>query len=125
MNGVKLVLPGPHLDGASLYELFEAEGVTLSLGVPTVWLGFEAHLDATGARCSTLRRILSGGSAVPPSMITAFERHGIEVTPGLGHDRDEPGRHYGGAEGEARRARSRRRSSRSARSRAGRCSASR
>jgi 3-(methylthio)propionyl---CoA ligase len=84
MNGVKLVLPGPHLDGASLYQLFEAEGVTISLGVPTVWLGFEAHLAATGVRCSTLNRILSGGSAVPPSMITAFERHGITVTQGWG-----------------------------------------
>src|SRR5258706_1096492 len=44
MSGAKLVLPGPRLDGASLYELFEAEGVTLSLGVPTIWLGFEAYL---------------------------------------------------------------------------------
>jgi acyl-CoA synthetase (AMP-forming)/AMP-acid ligase II len=84
MNGVKVVLPGPYLDGASLYELFEAEGVTLSLGVPTVWLGFAAYLNETGARCSTFRRILSGGSAVPPSMITEFERHGIEVTQGWG-----------------------------------------
>jgi len=84
MNGVKLVLPGPRLDGASLYELFEAEGVTMSLGVPTVWLGFETHLAQTGARCSTLRRILSGGAAVPPSMITAFERRGIAVTQGWG-----------------------------------------
>jgi 3-(methylthio)propionyl---CoA ligase len=33
---------GPRLDGASLYELFETEGVSYSLGVPTVWLGFEA-----------------------------------------------------------------------------------
>jgi fatty-acyl-CoA synthase len=84
MNGVKLVLPGPHLDGASLYELFEAESVTMSLGVPTVWLGFEAYLAQTGARCSTLRRILSGGSAVPPSMIAGFERRGIQVTQGWG-----------------------------------------
>ena len=84
MNGVKLVLPGPYLDGASLYDLFEAEGVTISLGVPTVWLGFQAHLDATGARCSTLNRVLSGGSAVPPSMITNFEKHGIAVTQGWG-----------------------------------------
>src|SRR4051795_11484932 len=84
MNGVKLVLPGPYLDGGSLYELFEAEGVTLSLGVPSVWIGFLAHLEATGARCSTFRRILSGGAAVPPSMITAFEKHGIEVTQGWG-----------------------------------------
>jgi fatty-acyl-CoA synthase len=79
MNGAKLVLPGPRLDGQSLYELFEAEGVTVSLGVPTVWLGFEAYLAASGARCSTLRWILSGGSAVPASLIEAFEGRGILV----------------------------------------------
>ena len=84
MNGAKLVLPGPRVDGASLYELFEAEGVTYALGVPTVWLGFEAHLSASGARCSTLRRVLSGGSAVPPSMVEAFARHGIDVRQGWG-----------------------------------------
>src|SRR5215831_10631266 len=79
MNGVKLVLPGPRLDGSSLYELFEAEGVTISLGVPTVWLAFEAYLSAAGRRCSTLRRVVSGGSAVPRSLIEAFERHGVEM----------------------------------------------
>jgi 3-(methylthio)propionyl---CoA ligase len=84
MNGAKLVLPGPRLDGQSLYELFEAEGVTMSLGVPTVWLGFEAHLSATGARCSTLRWLLCGGSAVPQSLIEAFERRGIQVRQGWG-----------------------------------------
>jgi 3-(methylthio)propionyl---CoA ligase len=84
MNGAKLVMPGPRLDGASLYELFEAEGVTMSLGVPTVWLGFEAYLTATGKRCTSLRRVLSGGSAVPLSMIEAFERHGIEMCQGWG-----------------------------------------
>jgi acyl-CoA synthetase (AMP-forming)/AMP-acid ligase II len=84
MNGAKLVLPGPRLDGQSLYELFEAEGVTMSLGVPTVWLGFEAHLSATGARCSTLRWLLCGGSAVPQSLIEAFERRGIQMRQGWG-----------------------------------------
>jgi acyl-CoA synthetase (AMP-forming)/AMP-acid ligase II len=84
MNGAKLVLPGPRVDGASLYELFEAEGVTYSLGVPTVWLGFETYLSASGARCSTLHRVLSGGSAVPPSMVEAFARHGIDVRQGWG-----------------------------------------
>ncbi len=84
MNGAKLVMPGPRLDGHSLHELFEAEGVTVSLGVPTVWLGFEAHLSATGARCSTLRWLLSGGSAVPPSLIEAFERHDIQIRQGWG-----------------------------------------
>ncbi len=84
MNGAKLVLPGPRVDGESLYELFEAEGVTYALGVPTVWLGFEAHLSASDARCSTLHRVLSGGSAVPPSMVEAFARHGIDVRQGWG-----------------------------------------
>jgi 3-(methylthio)propionyl---CoA ligase len=79
MNGAKLVLPGPRLDGASLYDLFEGEGVTASAGVPTVWLGFEAFLSASGRNCSTLRRLVSGGSAVPPSLIQAFARRGIEL----------------------------------------------
>src|SRR5215472_16906054 len=84
MNGAKLVMPGPRLDGQSLYELFEAEGVTMSLGVPTVWLGFEAYLAATGERCSTLRWLLCGGSAVPPSLIEAFERRNILLRQGWG-----------------------------------------
>jgi fatty-acyl-CoA synthase len=84
MNGAKLVLPGPRLDGRSLYELFEAEGVTVSLGVPTVWLGFEAYLAASGTLCSTLRWVLSGGSAVPPSLIEAFESRGILMRQGWG-----------------------------------------
>jgi 3-(methylthio)propionyl---CoA ligase len=84
MNGAKLVMPGPRLDGESLFNLFESEGVTYSLGVPTVWLGFEAYLRASGARCSTLRRVLSGGSAVPPAMVEAFARHGIDMRQGWG-----------------------------------------
>ncbi len=84
MNGTKLVLPGNRLDGASLFELFESEGVTYSLGVPTIWLGFEAYLRERGVRCSTLTRVLSGGSAVPPSLIEAFERHGIDMVQGWG-----------------------------------------
>ncbi|HEY3911701.1 MAG TPA: long-chain-fatty-acid--CoA ligase [Stellaceae bacterium] len=84
MNGAKLVLPGPRVDGESLYQLFEAERVTYALGVPTVWLGFEAYLSATAKRCSTLQRVLSGGSAVPPAMVEAFQRHGIDVRQGWG-----------------------------------------
>jgi fatty-acyl-CoA synthase len=84
MNGAKLVMPGPRLDGESLYNLFESEGVTYSLGVPTVWLGFEAYLSTSGARCSTLSRVLSGGSAVPPAMVEAFARHGIDMRQGWG-----------------------------------------
>ncbi len=48
MVGAKLVFPGPRLDGASLHALFEAEGVTVSAGVPTVWQGLLAHVEANG-----------------------------------------------------------------------------
>jgi len=84
INGAKLVFPGARLDGTSLYELFEAEGVTLSLGVPTIWLGFVEHLAETGARCTTLRSVLSGGAAVPPSLTQAFEDRGINMVQGWG-----------------------------------------
>ena len=73
MVGAKLVLPGPALDGASLYELFEREGVTLSAGVPTVWQGLLAHVQAQGLRFSTMRRTVIGGSACPPAMLRAFQ----------------------------------------------------
>ena len=101
MNGAKLVLPGPRLDGASLCELFEAEGVTISLGVPTVGSASRRTCAATGARCSTLRRRAvgrRGGAAVADRGVRApRHRHGA----GLGDDRDEPARHRRGAEGQA------------------------
>ncbi len=78
--GAKLVFPGAQLDGKSLYELFEAEGVTFSAGVPTVWLGLLQHMQQAQARFSTLQRTVIGGSACPPAMIRAFrEEHGVEV----------------------------------------------
>jgi fatty-acyl-CoA synthase len=78
--GAKLVFPGPFLDGKSLHELFEAEGVTVSAGVPTVWQGLLAHVEANDLRFSTMRRTIIGGSACPPSMMRAFqERHDVQV----------------------------------------------
>jgi fatty-acyl-CoA synthase len=80
MAGAKLVLPGANLDGASLYELMEAEGVTLALGVPTVWLALLQHMEKNGLKLSTLKRVVIGGAAAPSAMIRAFrERHGVEV----------------------------------------------
>jgi 3-(methylthio)propionyl---CoA ligase len=72
MTGAKLVLPGAGLDGKSLYELFEAEGVTVSAGVPTVWQGLLAYVDANKLKFSTMRRSAIGGSACPPAMIRKF-----------------------------------------------------
>ena len=80
MVGGKLVLPGPKLDGPSLYELFEAEGVTCSGGVPTVWQGLLAHTEANNLRFSTMRRTVIGGSACPPAMLQLFQdKYGVKV----------------------------------------------
>ncbi|MBK1687280.1 3-(methylthio)propionyl-CoA ligase [Rubrivivax gelatinosus] len=72
MTGAKLVFPGPGLDGKSLYELFEAEQVTVSAGVPTVWQALLAYVDANGLKFSSMRRTVVGGSACPPAMLRKF-----------------------------------------------------
>lgn len=78
--GAKLVFPGPHLDGKSLYELFENEGVTFSAGVPTVWLGLLTHVKSQGLKFSSFKRTVIGGSACPPAMLaTLMDDYGVEV----------------------------------------------
>jgi len=78
--GAKIVLPGAQLDGKSLYELFESEGVTYSAGVPTVWLGLLQYVKQAGVRFSTFKRTVIGGSACPPAMIRTFEDdYGVDV----------------------------------------------
>ena len=85
MVGAKLVLPGPGLDGKSLHELFENERVTVSAGVPTVWQGLLAHMEANRLQFSTMRRTVIGGAACPPSMIRAFQEHfDVKVLHGWG-----------------------------------------
>ena len=80
MVGAKMVFPGPHLDGKSVYTLIEEERVTLSAGVPTVWLMLLQHLAANQLKFSTLNRTVIGGSACPPSMIRSFqEDYGVRV----------------------------------------------
>lgn len=80
MCGVKLVMPGAKLDGASVYELLETEKVTLTAAVPTVWLMLLNHLRENNLRLSTLKRVAIGGSAVPELILRAFEDdYGIEV----------------------------------------------
>ncbi len=80
MTGAKLVLPGPGLDPVNLMELIEAEGASTLLGVPTVWMALLAHARAQGKRLSTVKKVVIGGSACPPSMIQAWENeHGARV----------------------------------------------
>ena len=83
--GTKLVLPGPKLDGASLYELMESERVTVSAGVPTIWQGLIAHLDAHQLKFSTMRRTATGGSAMPLALIAKFnDEYEVDVRHGWG-----------------------------------------
>ncbi len=80
MTGAKLVFPGAGMDGASLFDLMEQEKVTVSAGVPTIWMGLLAHLKQNNAKFSTLNRTVIGGSACPPAMIRAFqEDYGVNV----------------------------------------------
>ena len=80
MTGAKLVFPGPALDGKSVYELIEAEGVTFAAGVPTVWQMLLSHMKPNALKFSSLKRTVIGGSACPPAMIDAFrESYGVDV----------------------------------------------
>ncbi|MBN35642.1 MAG: long-chain fatty acid--CoA ligase [Rhodospirillaceae bacterium] len=89
--GTKLVMPGPKLDGESIYELIESEGVTLTLGVPTIWMGLLTHLRETGKRFSTLKHLVSGGAAIPLSLIKGYEEeYGINVAQGWGMTETSP-----------------------------------
>ncbi|BCM81547.1 long-chain fatty acid--CoA ligase [Methylobacterium indicum] len=74
MSGAGLVMPGPKLDGASVLDILETTGVTVTAAVPTVWLGLLQHLDATGSRLTHLKRVVIGGSACPRAMTERFER---------------------------------------------------
>ena len=85
MAGASLVLPGGQLDGASLTELLQAEKVTCTGGVPTVWKGVLDHLESRTERLTHLKRIYIGGSPCPRSMMQAFTvQHGVEVRSAFG-----------------------------------------
>jgi fatty-acyl-CoA synthase len=85
MTGAKVVFPGAALDGKSVYELLDAERVTLSAGVPTVWLALLNHVKQHGLEFKTMRRTVIGGSACPPAMIKTFrDDYGVTVLHGWG-----------------------------------------
>lgn len=78
--GAKLVMCGPHFDAPTIANMIRKEGVTLTLAVPTVWLGMLQHLEATGTDLKPLARVVIGGSAAPRTMIEAFEeKYGVDV----------------------------------------------
>ena len=91
MVGAKLVLPGQKMDGASLHELIETEGVTYSAGVPTNWQMLLTHLKETGGKLTTLQRVTVGGAALPESIIrTLRDDYGVDVIQGWGMTETSP-----------------------------------
>jgi fatty-acyl-CoA synthase len=110
ISGASLVLPGPKLDGASVYELLDRYKVSCSAGVPTVWLTLLQHLAATGNKLPHLRRIVIGGSACPRAMAKSFhDTYGVEVVHAWGMTEMSPlgtactmKPEYAGLSGEAR-----------------------
>lgn len=78
--GAKLVMGGPHFDPPTLQKLIVDEQVDLALAVPTIWLGMLQHLEKTGGNLGNLTRTGIGGSAVPRSMIEAYDKlHNVRV----------------------------------------------
>ncbi len=99
MQGIKLVFPGPHLGAEDLLDLMQLEPPTVSLGVPTIWLGLIQQLDAAAAEGSPNHgrwvmprgmRSLVGGAPVPESLIRAFDRYGVWILQGWGMTETSP-----------------------------------
>ncbi len=92
MVGAALVLPGPRLDAESVLDLLADEHVTLTAGVPTVWMAMLKAIEAEPGRwdLSSLKRLLVGGSAVPQSMIEGYQRHDLFIVQGWGMTETSP-----------------------------------
>jgi len=86
MTGAKIVFPGPHLDAVNLLDLYAAEQVTLTAGVPTIWAGILLALQKEPVRWKLAAgmRMVVGGAAAPEAMIRAFDKFGLEVVHGWG-----------------------------------------
>ncbi|HEY4828630.1 MAG TPA: long-chain fatty acid--CoA ligase [Solirubrobacteraceae bacterium] len=90
--GAALVLPGPKLDAESVLDLLADEHVTLTAGVPTVWMAMLGAIEEEPDRwdLSRVHRLLVGGSAVPKSMIAGYHKHGLEILQGWGMTETSP-----------------------------------
>lgn len=92
MMGSKLVFPGPHLDAESLLDLYQSERVTLTAGVPTIWMAILQALEREPQRWKLARgmRMVVGGAAAPEAMIRAFDKFGLRVLHGWGMTETSP-----------------------------------
>ncbi|HJU16233.1 MAG TPA: long-chain fatty acid--CoA ligase [Stellaceae bacterium] len=90
MVGAAMILPGRHLDPPSLVRLLNEERVTVTGAVPTVWLGVLSYLKDTGGTLPYLKKIYSGGSAVPRAMVEGFAAYGVAVQQAWGMTETSP-----------------------------------
>lgn len=91
MSGSRMVLPGPDLHGEALVKLIDTYGVTLALGVPTIWQGLLAYAAQSGTTLASLERTVIGGAACPPSMIETFrETYGVDTVHAWGMSEMSP-----------------------------------
>ncbi len=91
MSGSRMVLPGPDLHGEALVKLIDAYGVTLAMGVPTIWQGLLAYAQKSGSKLDSLERTVIGGAACPPSMIETFrETYGVDTVHAWGMSEMSP-----------------------------------
>lgn len=85
LTGTRIVMPGPKLDGESLFRLMDEEAVTSAWGVPTVWLGLLGEMRRQGRKPDGFDVVIIGGSAAPEPMIREFEvDFGVRVVHGWG-----------------------------------------
>ncbi|WP_170580571.1 long-chain-fatty-acid--CoA ligase [Ruegeria arenilitoris] len=91
VSGSQMVLPGPDLHGEALVNLIDTYGVTLAMGVPTIWQGLLAHAAKCGTKLESLERTVIGGAACPPSMIATFrEKYGVDTVHAWGMSEMSP-----------------------------------
>ncbi|WP_299660663.1 long-chain-fatty-acid--CoA ligase [uncultured Ruegeria sp.] len=91
MSGSRMVMPGPGLHGEALVDLIDTYGVTLAMGVPTIWQGLLAHAAKCGTKLESLNRTVIGGSACPPSMIETFrETYSVDTVHAWGMSEMSP-----------------------------------
>jgi fatty-acyl-CoA synthase len=89
-GGAKHVYPGPRPDPGDLATLIEEEGVTITAGVPTVWLGLMEYVDETDVDLSTLETVVVGGSAAPEAMVRFFDDHDVTLLHAWGMTETSP-----------------------------------
>ena len=91
MVGASLIMPDHFLHPAPLAAIMAAEQPTLAGAVPTIWSGLLSYLDQHPQDLSSLRNVVVGGSACPPSLMRAFnDRYGVHITHAWGMTETSP-----------------------------------